>query len=276
MALFAAPVVCCAADETWEFPEIARYVRHFDVRIRSPKARLGVLTELTYFHPRNSRLYPPFFRRLLKDPSPRLRWEALSRLDDHGIRIPPENVPDVLLVPLAGLLDRTEPDSVARFRRLAAGNRDAAFAGWAIKALGLIGDADSVALAERLISSKNVFVRYSAAVALVHLGKAKKGRAELAKIVDARAPDDMTGYYRWSAAERLCRLGDWGYFPVLLGLFNARKGYADGPLGTLEDLTGQYFLTLPEWRRWWERKGKAKLLPKDPAKGAPRPAARES
>ena len=271
-ALFAGPVACRAADETWDFPEIARYVRHFDVRIRSPQARLRVLTELTYFHPRNSRLYPPFLRRLLKDPSPRLRWQALSRLDDHGIRVPPDEVPDVLLVPLAGLVDRTKAESVAHFRELAAGK--GAAAGWAIKALGLIGDADSAALAERLLVSKNVFVHYSAAVALMYLGQAAKGKAELRKITDAKAQHDTTGFYRGSAAERLCRLGEWQYFPVLLGLFNARQGYADGPLDVLEDLTGEYFLTLPEWRRWWQRTGKAKFLAKNPAKGTPRRAAR--
>lgn len=237
-------------------PDISNYVRHYNERISSPlpEMRMGVLKELTYFHQRDSRLYPPFFRQLLSDPSPKIRWEALARLDDHGITVSESNLPQSIEVPLVGLLDRTNSDSLAYFRTQATNTCPGG--GWAIMALGLIGDKEAGNLAESLLESEDVFVRYSAAVALIHSGKIDLGKQVLRQIT--RATQDTSGFYRVAAAERLWRLGDKQYIETIFTVFKTRSAYADGPIDVLADLTGEYFVTEEEWSEWWAKEGKAK------------------
>lgn len=235
--------------------EIVNYVRHYDERMAASSGRMSVLRELTYFHPRNSKLYPPFLRQLLSDPSPRLRWEALSRLDEHGIRVDADELPKSVETPMGQLLDRTDKDSIARIKKQATDMGPAG--GWAIKALGLMR-VDTGDQAEILLKSENIFVRYSAAVSLIQFGKSEAGAKALRQIT--KAQDDASGFYRMAAAERLWRMGEKQYIETIFDLFNARSSYADGPIDILEDLTGEYFLTEQEWRRWWDKVGKGKYL----------------
>jgi HEAT repeat protein len=104
-----------------------------------------------------------------------------------------------------------------------------------------------------------VWIRFSAAVALVQLGEVKEGVDVLYQVADAA--DDPTGFYRCRAAEVLVRLG---HKKAIESLFQevARGTLSNSsytPLELLEDLTGQYFTTAPEWRRWWQlEQGKGK------------------
>jgi HEAT repeat protein len=120
--------------------------------------------------------------------------------------------------------------------------------GWAIHALGLAADAHAVALARTLRDSGNVFVRYSAAIALVRLGQTKEGTEALLRVTDAA--DDESAFYRIRAAEDLVRLGEPTGLDVLIDLLETRPDHASGPREILEDLTGQYFLTVAEARAW--------------------------
>jgi len=239
-------------------PEIAKYVRHYDSRMSSsiPEVRLKVLTELTYFHQRDSKFYPSFLQLLLNDPSPAIRWQALARLDEHGITVSDTDLPVSVAVPMGGLLDRTSQDSIQRFRKQAASMEPEG--GWAVRALGLMHDTQSRALALSLLESDNVFVRYSAACTLINLGEVEHGLQALRSITTAA--DDDSGCYRLCAAERLWRLGEKEHIEVIFDLYETRASYADGADGILEDLTGEYFITENEWRQWWNDTGKAKYL----------------
>jgi|GEM_PF-2111883 len=258
-ATLLAAVLGIAADpviDSQHFPELARRIRHFDERITCPdeSVRKKVLTELIYFNQRDSKLYPPLLVCLLADPSPEIRWSALSLLDEHGIQVSERELHDSISVPIIGLLDRTKPDSVASFRRIAEGEE--ASAGWAIKALGLIGDKESLPQAAKQLKSDNVFIRYSAAVMLIQLGEAPPGIDALCGI--AADVTDKSAYYRCAAAERLCRMGKWQYLETIIDTIHTRSGYADNSLTILEDLTGVYFPTENEWRQWWQTEGRKK------------------
>ena len=244
-------------EPSWSerFPEIALRIRHLDRRMASadPKARLRVLTELTYFRARDSRVYPPFFRALLDDPSPAIRWEAAHRLWEHDPLLHPEELSKSFTVPLVGDLDAKNAQQIAAFRKAAGAG--GAEAGWAIHALSLIGDKESAPLAKALLDSTNVFTRFSAATALVRLGEAKTGREELKQMAAAADPRDPSGYYRMCAAECLYRLGDRDAAENIIVMLetHARDDYADGTAEVLEDLTDQWFPTPQEWRKWWDK-----------------------
>src|SRR5687768_10502782 len=78
------------------FPDVARRIRRLDQRLASKEAaiRKRVLTELTYFQPRNSKVYPPFFRALLKDPSAEIRGEVVRHLWQHNVFLGRDELPE--------------------------------------------------------------------------------------------------------------------------------------------------------------------------------------
>lgn len=238
------------------FPGIALRIPHFDARMDCEEARvrLRVLTELTYFRRRDSKLYVPFLRALLRDASPDLTWEALARLGEHGITVERADLPAALEVPMVGRLVPTDPESVAAMRATA--ELGGVASGWALFALGLIGDEPSLSAARARVDDANVFVRFSAAMAFVRLGAADEGKRLLRGLTTA-ATDDPTDAYRSLAAEQLFRLGATDALPVLIDCIRAREEHADGPIEILEDLTGRYFPTEAEWRSWWTNEGQA-------------------
>jgi HEAT repeat protein len=237
-------------------------VPHLGERLASPEAavRRRALVELTTFVPRDSQHYPPLFRHLLGDPSPAMRWEALSRLDDHGIVLPPAELPHSIEVPLVGELVLDDPTSLETMR---ARCRDGgASSGWAIRALGLAGDSGAVELALELRSSENAFVRHSAAVALLHLDREPEARVLLRALV-AASEGDPSRFYSAIAAERLVRLGESAYLGALVELIPARAEYADRVEGLLEDLTGEHFSSESEWKTWWQGRANAPELSRE-------------
>lgn len=245
-----------AEEQLWSerFPSIAQRIAHLDRRLTAPDAaiRKRVLTELTYFRPRDSKLYPPFLRALLEDPSPEVRGQAVELLWEHSVFLGSEELPDFFHVPLVGDFRWRDPAELERVRNLA-GTRDAPSGGWAIHALGLVGDDKAIPLARALLKSTNTFVRHSAALALVQLGQRQEGIEALRRITDAGAEEDESGYYRYRAAEYLARFGERQAIDVLIDLIESRGGYSSGPREILEDLTGQYFLTVAAARAWRQK-----------------------
>lgn len=244
--------MCRAGWYEQRFPEIAARVPHFDQRMRDPQQHLRILTELTYFWPRDSKVYPPFLRYLLHDSSPRIRWEAASRLRLHGTFLSREELPEFFDVPLSGTLNWRDEKCLERFRsRLE--KKDDPSAGWAASGLALAKDAKLLPLLPVLTDSKNVFVRYSAAMAYLELG-------ERAKAIDllmglTRAQDDQSGYYRLLSAEAIVRQGRREYLHTVLAECTTRDGYADSGLDILEDLTGAYFASVQEWQAYLKYMG---------------------
>lgn len=227
---------------------LAPRVPHFHERLNSPDevVRRTLLTHLTYFRPRDSAHYPGYFRHLLKDPWPSLRWEAMHRLWEHGIPLSKEELPESFAAPYVGLVPR---EDAAKLRALGAPGDP--LAGWTIHVLGILGDRDAVPAARQLLDSTNVFVRLSAAAALVRLGEKADGVAALESLTTA--PDDASGFYRYRSAEILVRLGRKEHLEVLIGMLErgVRNDYADGPIQILEDLTGEFHPTPAAWRAWW-------------------------
>jgi len=235
------------------FPEIARLIRHFGVRMCSKHAavRLEVLTELTYFHPRDSKLYPPFLRYLLTDPSPKIRWEAIRRLREHGVFLRKDELPESYQVPIVGLCRPKAPKSLQRLRKMLADPNDVR-AGWAVTALAAAKDSNVLEWANRLAGSRNVFVRFSAACACLELGQRDKALKLIRTIADT--DHEASGFYKMSAAELMVRHGYKEYIGTLIEAVAGRfgQGYADAGIGVLADLTGKYYPTPSEWKAWWD------------------------
>jgi HEAT repeat protein len=248
-----------AAADSWtrRFPEIAARIPHFEQRMACDSAavRLRVLTALTYFHFRDSKLYPPFLKALVKDPAPNIRWEAIWKLREHNVFLPARELPDELAVPLAGRFRPRDQDSLAAFRRVVAeAADDDARAGWALCALAVAKDREALAPARKRLGSANVFVRFSAATALLEIGgepERDEAMAELEKL--AAAQDDASGFYRMRAAEVLVRLGRARHLKTLIDAAADREAYADSGTDLLSDLTGVYFPTVAEYRKWYEK-----------------------
>jgi HEAT repeat protein len=239
------------------FPQLAQRITHLDKRLTSSNEhiRRRVLTTLVSGRPRDSRHYPAFFRALLDDPSPKVRGEAVRRLWEHNHFLERKDLPRSFHVPFVEVFDWQDAKDVARVRDMA--RFRGPDGGWAIHALGIIGDKDSLPLARNLLASDNVFTRFSAAMALVQLGERVDGMDALHKLTDA--VDDHTGFYRYRAAEVLYRLGDKKAIETFFQLLESdiRANYVDGPLDILEDLTGEFFSTAAEWRLWWRMAQKA-------------------
>lgn len=240
-----------AEPQLWSerYPVVAQRIMHLDRRLAAEDAaiRKRVLTELTFFRPRDSKVYPPFLRALLKDPSSEVRGEAVKRLWEHQVFLMSEELPDSFDVPIVGEFRWREHADLARVRELAGAGHGGS-SGWAIYALGLAGDTRAIPLARAMLDSPNIFDRHSAAMALVQLGQTNEGIAALRRITDAS--DDETGYYRARAAEDLARLGEQQGIDVLVALVEIGADRASGPRELLEDLTGQYFLTVAQARAW--------------------------
>jgi len=253
-----------AQEKSWSerFPEIARRVPHLDRRMAADdvEVRKRVLRTLNFVRLRDSKVYPPFFRALLKDPSPEIRGLAVYQLWEHMVFLDPKELPESFHVHFVDDFQWKDPKELARVRTIAqALNADG---GWAIQALALVGDKEAIPLARAQLKSMNIFVRHSAALALVQLGQSKEGIEALHRITDAG--DDGTGFYRYRAAECLIRLGERKAIAQLIEMMErkTRENYVDGPREILEDLTGQYFITAAEARAWWKKNGEKDPVPK--------------
>lgn len=226
---------------------------HLDQRLDSPDpaVRRQALHELTLFHPRDTRLYVPLFRAVLRDSSPDLRWTALDTLAAHGVFVDAPELPASFSVPICGLYDRDNPDSIRRIREIAA--TDDAPGGWAIRALGLVRDPATVRLARQRRASPNPFTRFSAALALQAAGQTDEAAAAFTALLPAR--DGEYGVYRMYAAEALVRAGHREYLTALIDQYDQGllKDSASGPAEILEDLTGVRLPDPASYRQWCQK-----------------------
>src|SRR5688572_17400976 len=88
LALLASGEAPAQGEKLWSerFPEVAKLVRHVDRRMGADEGmRKRVITELTFGRPRDSKVYPPFLRALLDDPSAEIRGLAVDRLAEHQV-----------------------------------------------------------------------------------------------------------------------------------------------------------------------------------------------
>ena len=230
-----------ARDWSADFPELACRVPHFDERLNSDDrdVRLSAVRTVLMSERRNSKLLPPFFRALLRDPDPEIAWTALSGLGDHDLAVAPDELPARIEVPLAGRFNVRDFKDRLRLRRLALRGSEA-LEGWALRALMLIGDEQTVTLAEPLAKSDNAFVRFNAAAALL-----RNGKPELA-ILFLQALVDRNEYlYGLVAAELLARHGNRDALEYLQRVLDARVPPGQGSSkdlvrDILADLTGVY------------------------------------
>ncbi len=241
MRIAAAALLVLATSWSADFPELACRVQHIDERLDSGDrdVRLSTVRKIVFSDARNSKLYPPFYKALLRDPDPEIAWIALSGLGDHDIAVAPSELPARIAVPLAGTFNVQSFKDRLGLRNLAIRGADAVN-GWALRALMLIGDEQTATLAQPLTKSGNAFVRFTAGAALMRAGK-----PEMAKPVLQALVDKNEYYYGVVAAELLARRGDRDVLQYLRSLVDARvpPGQTNSKefvRDILADLTGVY------------------------------------
>jgi hypothetical protein len=224
-------------------------------KLRSPNAR--VRHDLVW------RLDPyetePYLRALLADPEPTVREKAFEHLASNGFAVDRKEVPRGLkgLDPAdpAGLQRRLE-DLRSAVRAAPLQSSDA-IPGHAAVLVGVFGDASDLQSLMNLTGHANVFVRFSAANALLALGAPEPAKATLRRIADVpTAPDNL--FYKRNALSVLSRLKDSGATAQLIDFLselepsaelNARSHYVT-LLSVLAAVHCVWHDDAAGWRQW--------------------------
>lgn len=238
------------------FGHLAHRVHRFEARLHSPRdaVRLRLLVELTHFVPRDLQAYPGFFRYLLDDPAPRIRWEAARRL---AYQMGPSHpLPQVQLeVPLHGVVDAESARSIADLRQRTMSTEGKPLA-WGMEALGFLGDEPSAPLFEAHLNHKAPTMRLRAALASVRVGRMKPGLQALRNLASI-APLSRAPMVPVLAAEALVRAGEEGALTQLVVHTRALDwtSLGHGPEQILEDLTGVFRDGPDAWEDYLRRRG---------------------
>jgi len=258
IALLAVAVVA-AADriKTTDFPRIAHRAQWFEARINAPQAeiRKRVVTEVCYFFGRDEELVR-FLRRMVRDADPVVRGRAIHELYQRWILLDPEDLPRTFSgYPDVQLIDRDDPDHVDKLQ--AAG---------AVYALGILRAKEALPRMRMLKNHANVYVRYTAARAMLACGDRDGARAIFDAIsaeqleIYAGATGERHPWYAWNACRGLIEIGgDEGYQRALkiwrhLELSPGVNDRSNLPYVRIAfaDLAGQYFPTAMEAQAWFK------------------------
>jgi len=206
-------------------------------------------------------------RAMMKDPDAAIRDQAVRRLLAVGCPVRPSELP-----PLFAGVDRADSKALADFRDKLRGtpksqpgreneslenniSAPGAAAGYAAQLLGVLGDETDIPRLEALLNRENIYVRFTAANALINLGAEESGRKALTAIADAKSIPDNYFYIR-QALLNLHRMGDRNALANLASHLksiessaepNARSNYVQG-LKALACLTGTWKNSASEWQ----------------------------
>lgn len=213
------------------------------------------------------------------DPDLATRQQALVRLVSRGYRIDSSEMPRKFSWPGWPVIDTEDEEQMRQILRELRGEesqdsrddfprtsikRPGPQAGSAIQLLGLLGDRSDVARLRPLLDSENIFIRFSAAIALINLGGTRSGIEGLNRIAQAE-PEPSNHVYVTNALLTLRRSGDktavYRYLDYLAVLeaddeHHARLHYTQG-LEELGQLFGIWRDDIESWRSWWEKHRRA-------------------
>ena len=160
-----------------DFPSVAARSAFFEVRINAPDStiRHRVLIEIGYFLHLPEKEYIAFLKRMLGDPAPIVSGKALRKLYRMWVPIARGELPQKF----AGyhdrqLIDLEDPTCIPRLMEECGGS--GVKAGYAAYVLGLLRHKPAAPLFKRLAADHNIFVRYTAARALIGVGEIEAAR----------------------------------------------------------------------------------------------------
>lgn len=165
-----------------DYPSVASRVPFFEERINAEDSaiRIRALTESSYFHHEPTTEYVLFLKRLYLDPNPEVRGIAIRKLYDMWVPQPPESLPQVF----------TGYDGLQIIDRNSRIQTQGMYAPYAY---GLIGNTNSIPVLKKYINDENIFVRYSAARALLSCGDRSSAVAIFNKISENQLAIYATG-----------------------------------------------------------------------------------
>jgi hypothetical protein len=204
-----------------DFPSVSKRCLFFEdaVNAKDPRVRRRALLEVGYFADIPDAEYVRFLKRMLRDEDPAVCGDAVRKLYELGMLIPVKDLP----LRFIGyhndqLVDRGDEQLVVKLREGCRSNE--VTAGYAAYVLGLLQEKEALPELRNLAEHKNIFVRYSAARALLACADKKHARAILETIVDtqldlyranaakpARARGEREPYYALVACRAFMELG---------------------------------------------------------------------
>ena len=270
----------CGAEEApprirgADFPSVTPRAAFFEERINAADAatRRRVLLEVGYFFDLPDADYVAFLRRMMRDPDPVIRGQAVHKLHDMWVPVELKDLPQTF----AGyhdrqIIDLEDPKTVPGLAEACRGG--SVEAGYAAYVLGLLRHKQAVPDLRKLSADGNVFVRYSAARALIDCGDPEGARPILDAIIRPQldlyaaggdaAADDRQPYYAAVACRAFAELGPKDKAAALDRLI-ALTGFMERSAvpndeahlpyvrQVLAAVAGKYFVSEAEARKWYE------------------------
>lgn len=202
---------------------------------------------------------------LRRDSHEETKDQVLQQLLSLGYKLDRSELPRRIRGVDRGWIDRRDADALKELLSELRGERagvnsikeEGAEAGYAAVLLGLLGDESDRARLRPLLKHKNIYVRFSAATAVLNLGDAATAKGALAGIASAPATPEEYVYIR-DALLSLHRLGDTTAIQKYLILLRtlepsseptARHHYAEG-IHALSNLFGVWHDDTQAWQEW--------------------------
>ena len=273
----------CRTCGPHEFTKISSRVMFFEDRINSTDSsvRRRVLVEASYFHHLPDAEYVGFLERMYQDPDSQVRGAAVRKL--YGMWVPqdPADLPrEFTGYGYDQLVDREAEATVpALLAQCAKGGLGGGYAAYVV---GLLRVEEAIPALRELADDDNIFVRYTAARALLNCGDKASAIAIFEDIsatqlalyaaAEEEGPggrgDELSPFYAACACRGLIEAGGQEEFKGLSRLidlmgFLARSSNANDQSNlhwvraTLAARSGRYFTTPEEASNWLaERQGK--------------------
>jgi HEAT repeat protein len=170
-----------------DFPTVSKRCQFFEdaVNAKDPGIRLRVLVEVGYFQDVPEAEYVRFLRRMLRDEDPAVRGDVLRKLYELWVTVPVNELPPRFVgYHNAQMIDRSDEKLVEKLRQECRSKE--VNAGWAAYVLCLLQAKQALPELRSLAEHKNIFVRCTAARALIACDDKKQARAILETIMDAQ------------------------------------------------------------------------------------------
>jgi len=257
-----------------DFPSVSKRAAFFEERVNAAEAevRKRLLLEVGYFFDIPDPEYTAFLRRMMRDPDPAVRGRAILKLHDLWVPVEVKDLPQTFAGYHDGqLIDREDTRTVPGL--VAACHARSAEAGYAAYVLGLLRHKAAVPELRKLAAHENIFVRYAAARALLDCGDKEGARPILEKVIRSQLalyaspavdPEGREPYYAAVSCRAFMELGS-AEKKVGLEKLIALAGYLERSAGVndqahlpavrqlLAAVTGRYFLSGAEARKWYEQ-----------------------
>jgi hypothetical protein len=261
-----------------DFPKVAARVLFFEKRINAADVRIRerVLTKAGYFWEVPDKEYVQFLKRMMRDPDPGIRGQAIRKLYELYVPLEPRDLPTTFTgYHEEQLLNREDKNLIPPLIAQVRGG--GAQGGWAAYCLGLLRCQEAVPDLIRLGDDRNEFARFTAARALLACGANKEAKVILQELMSHKViarnskfpppgvrDTEISSYYIAQAARAYMELGPaekqegLRRLVALIGELEPSKdvnheGRWEMARWLLTEVSGQHFLSHQEAADWFKQ-----------------------